>query len=63
MFDLETVKAVPIMFAVKVVPLKVYIIFSQSDDIDKVTTASQLRLRHDKRLTCTIIVKSWTILF
>ena len=42
----ETVQAMPIMFAVEIiVRLKLYIIFSQSDDLD---SRSQLRLKLDK---------------
>ena len=41
---LETVKGMPISFSVKIVRLKIYVIFCQSDDLAlslKVTTASQ----------------------
>ena len=41
---LETVQAMAITFAVKIVRLKVYIIFSQSDDLD-LHSRSKLRLR------------------
>ena len=51
----ETVQAIPIKFAVKIVRQKVYVIFSQSDDL-AVHARSQLRLKVDKCLTCTIIL-------
>ena len=42
----ETVETIPIMFAVKIVQLKVYIMLSQSDDL-ALHSRSQLRLKHD----------------
>ena len=42
----ETVQAIPIRFAVKIVRLKVCIIFSQSDDL-ALYSRSQLRLKLD----------------
>ena len=53
----ETVQAVPIKIAVKIVRLKVHITFSQSDDL-ALHSRSQVRLKLDKRLTCTIVVIS-----
>ena len=49
---IETVQAMPI-FTVKIVRLKIYIILSQSDDLD-LHSRSQLGLKHDKFLTCLI---------
>ena len=43
----ETVQAVPITFAVKIVQVKVYIVFSQSDDL-ALHSRSPLRLKLDK---------------
>ena len=43
----ESFPAVPILFAVKIVRLKVYVIVSQSDDLD-LQSRSQLRLKVDK---------------
>ena len=61
MFDYsETVQAIPITFAVKIVQLKVDIIFSQSDDL-ALHSKSQLRLKLDKFATCTIIAISRTV--
>ena len=50
----EIVQPMPITFAVKIVRLKVYIIFCQFDDL-ALHSKSQLRLKRDKCLTCTII--------
>ena len=47
----------PIQFAVKIVRLKVYIIFSHSDDL-ALHSGSQLRLKLDKYQTGTIIAIS-----
>ena len=44
-----------ITFVVKIVRLKVYIIFSQSEDL-ALHSRSQLHLKLDKYLICTIIV-------
>ena len=52
---IETVQAMPIKFAVNIVRLKVNIICSQSDDID-VHSRSQLRLKLDKFVTCSVMV-------
>ena len=52
---LETVQAILITFAVKIVLLKVYIIVSQSDDL-----ALHSRSQLDKSYTCTIIAISRT---
>ena len=49
------VQAMPIKFAVKIVRLKVYILFSQSDDLN-LHSRSQLRLKRDTCFTCTTIV-------
>ena len=57
---LETVQAMPIMFVVKIVQLKVYIIFSLFYDLD-LHSRSQLHLKLDKILTCAIIVICRTI--
>ena len=54
---LETVQALPIKFVVKLVRLKVYIFFSQSDGLD-LHSRSQLRLKLEKFLTHIIIVIS-----
>ena len=43
----ETVQAISIKFVVKIVQLKVYIIFSQSNDL-ATHSRSQLRLKLDK---------------
>ena len=51
----KTFKAMPITFHVKIVRLKVYVIFSQFDDLD-LHSSSQLRLKRDKFITCPIIV-------
>ena len=56
----RTFQATPIRFAVKIVRLKVYIIFSQSDD-PALHSRSQLRLKRDKCVTCTITAISRTI--
>ena len=51
----------PIMFAVKIVPLKFYITLSHSDDL-ALHPRSQLRLKFDKCKTCTIsrtVFKLW----
>ena len=56
----ETVQAMPITVAVRIVRLKVYIICSQSDDL-ALHSRSQLRLKLDKSLTCTIIALSRTV--
>ena len=63
----ETVQAMPITFAVKIVQLKVYVIFSQSNDL-ALHSRSQLHLKFDKCLTCTsststssIITIFWTL--
>ena len=48
----------PIKFAVKIVRLKVYIIFSQSDDLD-LHSRSQLRRKLEKYFTCVVIVIYW----
>ena len=45
----------PITFSEKIVRLKVYIIFSQSDDLD-LHSRSQLRLKLDTFLSCCLIV-------
>ena len=55
----ETVQAMAIKFAVKIVQLKVYIIFSQSNDL-ALHSKSQLHLKHDNCLTCIIIAISRT---
>ena len=57
---LETVQAIPIKFDVKIVRRKVLIIFSQSDDL-ALHSRSQLCLKLDKCLTCTIIAIFWTV--
>ena len=51
----ETIQAMHIKFAVKIVRLKVYINFSQSDDFD-LHSGSQLRLILDKILTSTMYI-------
>ena len=51
----ETVQAMPITFAVKLVLLNVYIIFSESDDL-VLHSRSHPRLKLD-----TIIAISWTV--
>ena len=56
----ETVQAIPIHFAVKIVCLMVYIIFSQSVDF-ALHSRSQLHLKLDKCLTCTITATSQTV--
>ena len=56
----ETVKAMLIKFAVKIVRLRVYIFFSQSDDLN-LHWSSQLLLKLDKLFTCNIIVILRTI--
>ena len=51
----------PIKFAVKTVRLKVYIIGSQSDDL-VLHPRSQLRLKLETSLTCTITaILCWTV--
>ena len=45
----ETVQAIPIQFAVKMVRLKVYIIFNQSEDFT-LHSRSQLRLKREKNV-------------
>ena len=61
MFDYsETVQAMPIIFAVKIDRLKVYIILLQSDDL-ALRSRSQLRLTLDICLTYTIIAISQTV--
>ena len=58
----ETVQAMPFTYAVKIVRLKVYIIFSQSNDHDlALHSRSQLRFKLDKLFTCTIIPISRTV--
>ena len=56
----ESVQTKAIKFAVPIVRLKVYIIFSQSDDL-ALHSRSQLHLKLDKCLTCTIIAISQTV--
>ena len=56
----ETLQAIPIKFAVKIVRLKVYVIFSQSDDL-ALHSRSPVHLKHDKCLTCGIIAISQTV--
>ena len=52
MFDyFRTIQAMPINFAVKIVQLKVFLIFSQSDDF-ALHSRSLLHLKLDKCLTC-----------
>ena len=63
----ETFQAMPIKFAVKTVRLEsLYnsFSFSQSDDCDlALHSRSQLRLKRDNILTCTIIVISLALFF
>ena len=56
----ETVQAMPIMFAVKLVRLKAYKIFSQSDDF-ALHSRSQLHLKLDNFFTSIIILISWRV--
>ena len=58
---LETVQAMPITFAVRIVWGKVYISFSQSDDL-ALHSRSQLCLKLYKCLTCTRIAISKAVL-
>ena len=51
----ETVQAMPIKFAVKLVWLRVYIFFSQSDDLN-LHSRLQWHLKLDKCFTCNMIV-------
>ena len=50
----ETVQATPIMFAVKIVRLKVYYDYFQSDGLD-LHSRSKVRLTLDLFLTCYIV--------
>ena len=56
----KTVQAMPIAFAVKIVQLKFYIIFSQFDDL-ALHPRSLLCLKLDNCLTCAIIAISRTV--
>ena len=56
----ETVEAIPIKFAEKIVRLKVNINLSQSDDL-AIPSRSQLRLKLDKCLTFTLIAIYGTV--
>ena len=57
----ETTQEMPIKIVMRIVRLKVYIIFSQSRDL-YLHSRSQLRLKRDTVLTCTIIVVYLTML-
>ena len=54
-------QTMPIKFTVKIIRLKVYIIYSQSDETD-LNWRSQLRLKLYSLFFGTIIVISWTFL-
>ena len=56
----ETVQAMSITFAVKIVRPTYCVIFSPSDDL-ALHPRSQLRLKRDKCFTCTIIAISRTV--
>ena len=58
----DSVQAMPIKLAMEIVRQKVYIVFSQSDDID-LHSRSQLPLKRDKLVTCTLIVVISRIIF
>ena len=56
----ETVQAIRISFAAKIIQLKGYIICSQSEDL-ALRSRSKVRLKLDKCVTCTIIAISRTV--
>ena len=58
----QTVQAMPIKFTVKIVRLKIYLIFSQTDDLT-LHSRSQVRLKLGEffLITCTIILIYRTI--
>ena len=51
----QTVEAIPITLDVEIARLKVYKIFSQSDDLD-LHLRLQVRLKRDKFVNCTSII-------